>query len=159
MAFFSELGETITETGKEVSQKVKGLTEIAKLNMDVKKKEEFIQKQYREIGKQYYALHKDDEEPFLEEIMLIRETMEEIEQLKAEIAELKGTRICSACGAVIEQDALFCKMCGEKCDSIIDENSAAAEVGNEETLSEEDVETVVEENIEAPETEEMTKQP
>ena len=159
MAFFSDLGETLTETGKEVSQKVKGLTGIAKLNLEVKKKEEFIQKQYREIGRQYYELHKDDEDPFLEEIMLIRETMKEIEQLKSEIAELKGTRICSACGAVIEQDAVFCKMCGEKCDSIVDENPVAAEVENMEGSSEEDIEAVVEENVEEPETEEITEEP
>ena len=49
MDFFSKLGETITETGKDVSQKAKELTELAKLNMSMKKKEEFVQKQYLEI--------------------------------------------------------------------------------------------------------------
>ena len=92
MTFFTKLGETISATGKDVSQKAKELTEIAKLNMDVKTKEDFVVKQYMEIGKQYFELHKDDEEPFFEEIGLIKDALSEIDQLKAEIAELKGKK-------------------------------------------------------------------
>ena len=94
MAFFTNLGETISATGKDVSQKVRDLTGIAKLNLDVKVKEDFVEKQYMEIGKQYFDLHKDDEEPFFEEMKLIQETLKEIEQLKAEIADLKGKKKC-----------------------------------------------------------------
>ena len=71
MDFFNKLGDVITETGKDVSQKVSDLTGIARLNMDVRKREDFVKKQYTEIGKQYYELHKEDEEPFFEEIKLI----------------------------------------------------------------------------------------
>ena len=88
MDFFNKLGDVITETGKDVSQKVSDLTGIARLNMDVRKREDFVKKQYTEIGKQYYELHKEDEEPFFEEIKLIRETLQEIDELKIQIAEI-----------------------------------------------------------------------
>lgn len=110
MDFFSKLGETITETGKDVSQKAKELTELAKLNMSMKKKEEFVQKQYLEIGKQYFALHKDDEEPFFEEISVIKEKLQEILQLELDIAAIKGQKKCPSCGILLEQDSVLQKM-------------------------------------------------
>ena len=118
MAFFTKLGETITETGKDVSQKAKELTELAKLNMSVKKKEEFVQKQYLEIGKQYFDLHKDDEEPFFEEISVIKEKQQEILQLEMEIAAIKGQKKCPNCGILLEQDSIFCRKCGAKYEDI-----------------------------------------
>ena len=142
MTFFTKLGETISATGKDVSQKAKELTEIAKLNMDVKTKEDFVVKQYMEIGKQYFELHKDDEEPFFEEIGLIKDALSEIDQLKAEIAELKGKKKCSQCGAVVEQDSIYCSKCGVKCESIFEEEAVKPmpqEEEVEETIEAEDV--------------------
>lgn len=114
MDFFSKLGDTLSATGKDVSRKAKDLTGLAKLNMDVRTKEEYVLKQYTEIGKQYYEQHKDEAEPAFGEIALIKETMEEIEALKGEIAQLKGLKKCPACGAVMELDAVFCNQCGAK---------------------------------------------
>ena len=122
MDFFSKLGDAICETSKDVSQKVSDLTGIARLNMDIRNREELVRKQYLEIGKKYYELHKQDEEPFLEEITLINETLEEIEQLKAKIADLKGKKTCLSCGAVNEGGAVYCIKCGAKCESIFEED-------------------------------------
>lgn len=122
MDFFNKLGDVISETGKDVSQKMADLTGIARLNMDVRKREDFVKKQYLEIGKQYYDLHKEDGEPFFQEINLIRETLQEIEELKAQIAELKGKKKCSVCGAVNEDEAMYCIKCGAKCESIFEED-------------------------------------
>lgn len=132
MAFFTKLGETISATGKDVSQKAKELTELARMNLDVKAKEDFIEKQYMEIGKQYFELHKEDEEPLFEEIKLISESLMEIERLKSEMAELKGKKKCPACGAVVEQDAIFCNQCGAKCESIFEEETVTSVNENEE---------------------------
>lgn len=142
MAFFTKLGETISATGKDVSQKARELTEIAKLNMDVKAKEDFVTKQYMEIGKQYFELHKGDEEPFFEEIGLIKDSLAEIEQLKSDIAELKGKKKCPECGAVVEQDSAYCSKCGAKCESIYEEEDVTPvrqEEEVEETIEPEDM--------------------
>ncbi|MCI9176427.1 MAG: zinc ribbon domain-containing protein [Lachnospiraceae bacterium] len=145
MTFFTKLGETISATGKDVSQKAKDLTELARLNLDIKAKEDFIEKQYVEIGKQYFALHKEDQEPPFEEINLISETLKEIERLKSEIADLKGKKKCPACGAVVEQDAVFCNQCGTKCESIFEEGAAAPV--NDEADEEIEEDAVKEETI------------
>lgn len=157
MAFFSKLGETITETSKDVSQKAKELTELAKLNMSVKKKEEFVQKQYLEIGKQYFDLHKDDEEPFFEEISVIKEKQQEILQLEMEIAAIKGQKKCPNCGILLEQDSVFCRKCGAKYEDIFvtepeaeegqDACSEAEACAQEATCGTEDAVTEIETEI------------
>ena len=121
MDFFSRLGDAITETGRDVSQKVSEMTGIAKLNMEIRNKEDFVQKQYTQIGKQYYDLHKEDQEPFFEEMKLITETLKDIDKLKVEVAALKGKKCCPSCGAVNESEAVFCIKCGSKCESIFEE--------------------------------------
>ncbi len=123
MDFFNKLGDTISGIGKDVSQNVADLTGIARLNMDIRKREDFVRKQYTEIGKQYYDLHKEDNEPFFEEINLITEALQEIEQLKAQIAELKGKKKCPVCGAVNEGEAMYCMKCGARCESIFEEDA------------------------------------
>lgn len=122
MDFFTKLGETISEAGKDVSRKAKDMTGIAKLNMDMKAKEDYINKQYAAIGKQYYELHKDDEEPLFEEMSLIREAEEEILRMEQELADLKGLKKCPSCGAAMEQEAQFCSKCGAKYESVYEED-------------------------------------
>lgn len=122
MDFFTKLGETISEAGKDVSKKAKDMTGIAKLNMDMKAKEDYINKQYAAIGKQYYELHKDDEEPLFEEMSLIREAEEEILRMEQELADLKGLKKCPSCGAAMEQEAQFCSKCGAKYESVYEED-------------------------------------
>lgn len=121
MDFFSRLGETLTEAGKDVSQKAKDLTGIAKLNMDIKAKEDYMNKQYAAIGKKYYDLHKEDEEPLFEEMALITEAAEEIQRMERELADLKGMKKCPSCDASMEQDAMFCPKCGAKYESVYEE--------------------------------------
>ena len=146
MTFFTKLGETITATGKDVSQKAKELTGIAKLNLDIKAKEDFVERQYMEIGKQYFGLHKEDEEPLFEEIALIRDTLQEIEQLKAEIDDMKGKKKCPSCGATVGQDDAYCNKCGAKCESIFEEET----IIKEETAPEMQEEGVAAEETAAP---------
>lgn len=134
MAFFTKLGETLTETSKDVSQKAKEIADLARLNMDLRKKEDFIQKQYLEIGKKYYELHEEDEDPLFDEIALIQEALQDIQKLEIEIAKRKGRKKCLSCGTLLDQDSMFCKKCGSKCDSILEEdmaeNAEAAPEGN-----------------------------
>lgn len=129
MDFFGKLGETLTETGKDVSQKVTDLTEITKLKMEIRSKEDSVRRQFTEIGKQYYELHKDDAEPLFEEISLINETLQKIEELRGEVAERKGKKICPSCGAPNDAEASFCNKCGAKCETVCEED-----VSTEETV-------------------------
>ena len=139
MDFFSKLGDAITETGRDVSQKVSEMTGIAKLNMEIRSKEDFVQKQYTQIGKQYYEMHKEDQEPFFEEMKLITETLKDIDQLKVEVAGLKGKKCCPSCGAVNESEAVYCIKCGVKCESIFEEEEVEDNGENEIELFRDDI--------------------
>ena len=100
MAFFDKLGETIVNVGKDATQKAKDLSGVAKLNLDIKAKEDYVQRQYTELGRIYYEEHKTESEvDGAEHFELIKEALEEIERMKLEIMELRGTKTCPKCGA------------------------------------------------------------
>lgn len=121
MDFFSKLGETLSEAGRDVSQKAKDLTESTKMNLDIHSKEEYINRQYTLMGKKYFELHENDEEPLFEEIALIREAKEEIARMQEQLAEKKGMKRCPSCQAVMAQDAQFCPSCGKKYETPFEE--------------------------------------
>ncbi len=71
------------------------VSEIAKLKLDIKSKEDYVQKQYEELGRSYYEKHKDEEEcEEAEQFFLIREAVEEIERMKAEVLRIQGSAEC-----------------------------------------------------------------
>ena len=124
MAFFDKLGETIVNVGKDATQKAKDLSGVAKLNLDIKAKEDYVQRQYTELGRIYYEEHKTESEvDGAEHFELIKEALEEIERMKLEIMELRGTKTCSACG--------------EKVSVVVDTDLEAEDVTVEEVSEEE----------------------
>ena len=109
MSFFDKLGETIVNVGKDATQKAKDLSGVAKLNLDIKAKEDYVQRQYTELGRIYYEEHKTESEvDGAEHFELIKEALEEIERMKLEIMELRGTKTCPKCGAELADGAEFC---------------------------------------------------
>lgn len=121
MEFFSKLGETLSEAGRDVSQKAKDLTESTKMNIDIHSKEEYINRQYTSMGKKYFELHENDEEALFEEIALIREAKAEIERMRQQLAEKKGMKKCPSCQVLMPQDAQFCPSCGAKYETPFEE--------------------------------------
>ena len=115
MAIFEDMRDALLSAGKDVSNKAKEVSGIAKLKLDVKSKEDFVEKQYAELGRTYYEQHKEDEEPAeAERFKVIREALEEIDRMKAEILNLQGAAECPNCGARMPQGAAFCSNCGTK---------------------------------------------
>ena len=99
----------------------------------------------------------------------IDQRMEQIEQLRTDINELKirTRRICPSCGKEVEKNAAFCKFCGAACPTQEDEEDAGdviegtAEEVEEEKKSEEAAKEVAEteEDTEAADTAEVTEEP
>ena len=130
MAFFDKLGETIVNVGKDATQKAKDLSGVAKLNLDIKAKEDYVQRQYTELGRIYYEEHKTESEvDGAEHFELIKEALEEIERMKLEIMELRGTELADG--------AEFCSACGEKVSVVVDTDPEAEDVTVEEVSEEE----------------------
>ena len=111
MEFFDKLSESLVSAGKDVSQKAKDVSEIAKLKLDIKSKED-----------SYYEKHKDEEEgEDAEQFFLIREAVEEIERMKAEVLRIQGSAECPKCGAKMPEGAVYCSNCGTKMDDMYEE--------------------------------------
>lgn len=150
MAFFDKLSETLVNASKDVSQKAKDLSGTAKLTMDIHAKEDQVQKMYAQIGKRYFEEHKDDEQAAYEEMAQIKEMLTVIEDMKKELMELKGAKVCPRCGQEVKAEDAYCKSCGAKIEDdeiIVDavvKEAPAQEAASEETISKEATEEVFE---------------
>ena len=150
MAFFDKLSETLVNASKDVSQKAKDLSGVAKLTMDIHTKEDQVQKMYAQIGKLYFEEHKDDDPAVYEQMTQIKEALAVIEDMKKELMELKGAKICPRCGKEIDKEDTYCKSCGAKLEEeeiIVDavvKEAPAEETVSEETMSKETTEEVFE---------------
>lgn len=150
MAFFDKLSETLTNASKDVSQKAKDFSGVAKLTMDIHTKEDQLQKMYAQIGKLYFESHKDDETTDYEQMSQIKDTLATIEDMKKELNELKGTKVCPRCGQEVKMADIYCKSCGAKLEDdeiIVDavvKEAPAEKVDSAETISKETTEEVFE---------------
>ena len=140
MAFFDKLSETLVNASKDVSQKAKDLSGTAKLTMDIHTKEDQVQKMYAQIGKLYFEEHKDDDPAVYEQMTQIKEALAVIEDMKKELMELKGAKVCPRCGQEVKAADAYCKNCGAKMeDEDIVVDAVVKEAPAEETVSEETV--------------------
>lgn len=150
MAFFDKLSETLVNASKDVSQKAKDLSGTAKLTLDIHTKEDQVQKMYAQIGKRYFEEHKDDEQTAYEEMAQIKEMLAVIEDMKKELMELKGVKVCPRCGQEVKAEDVYCKSCGAKIEDdeiIVDavvKEAPAEEAASEENISREAAEEVFE---------------
>ena len=141
MEFFDKLSESLVSAGKDVSQKhldnllwvwscptkegYPGDAYVDVVSWDIYLPEyeaTDYQKQYEELGRSYYEKHKDEEEcEEAEQFFLIREAVEEIERMKAEVLRIQGSAECPKCGAKMPEGAVYCSNCGTKMDDMYEE--------------------------------------
>ena len=145
MAFFDGLGKKFTETVDVVGKKTSDMVEIQKLRSQISSLEKNIDKNYVELGKLMFEKYQngedlsDEAKAYCEEIT---GSAVLIEEYKAEIADIKGLRICPGCGEAAANDVVFCPKCGAKVEDIVVD---AAVVEDEDSFFEEVVEEVKEE--------------
>ncbi len=106
--------DKLNEVGKFISKKAKDGTDLTKLNMELKSKQNFIEKQYISIGRKVYEAERNNDESAFEEVFLIRQSFEEIEQIRSEIRDIKGLIKCPSCGQEISPKVQFCPNCGQE---------------------------------------------
>ena len=164
--FFGNLGQALSKTAKELSGRAEDVYETQRLKNKISAEERQIDKIMADLGKIVYQRYKeevpvDDAQKALCE--QIDQRMEQIEQLRTDINELKirTRRICPSCGKEVEKNAAFCKFCGAACPTQEEEEDAGdtidgtAEEVEEEKKSEESAEEAAE--TEAEETETVTE--
>ena len=142
MAFFEELGKTLTKVGEATVQKTKEVADYTKANAKILEIQNKLDKAYIEVGKKYLELHPvNDEEDMAEVVGAVYEMEDLLKELRKQLQELKGTVKCEVCGLECDSDDVFCRKCGaelKKEEVIIDAEEVAEEV------TEEDFEEVVE---------------
>ena len=139
MNILDGLGETLNSAYNDVSKKAKDASDIAKLSYKIKQKESFVSVQYGAIGKAFFEDHKDDATPAYEGVALINEALQEIEELKEELAKIKGTKKCPGCGAELKGKPAYCSKCGTKIE-YEEEAEAKEEVAEDKPAEEEKTE-------------------
>ena len=92
------------------------LLSVAKLNIRIVERKNCVKTKLQELGELLYATHTGT--PTESEVLFAK--MEEIDALKAEIAELEAAlgrekkTVCETCGAEIREGDAFCRACGDQ---------------------------------------------
>ena len=102
MAFFSDARDL-----------TRSLTESTKLRAWVKEEERQTQENLLELGKQYYALHRDDPEaPLRDLVNTLADSEIRVAQYWELIKEYECLVICEHCGTEMTQGTAVCVECG-----------------------------------------------
>lgn len=113
MAFFDDLGKTLTQAGQAAAKKTKEVADLTKANakiMDIRAK---LDKAYAEVGRKYVELHPvADEDGMKEAVEAVYSLEDRLTVLQNELHDLKGTVRCRKCGAACDADATYCASCG-----------------------------------------------
>lgn len=113
--FLNGIGETLAKKAKELSGQAEGFYDRQKMRGQILLEKRDIDKIRQEIGDVIYRSYKSgaelDEElkALCEEIDLHQER---INNMKTDIADNKGQKICPNCETSIDKDASFCPNCG-----------------------------------------------
>lgn len=117
------VGDATGEIARNVADKTNDLLEVGKLNGQIASNNSAIEELKTRLGDHYWNLYVSGQQLDDDAVVLcttIKEYVEEIENLKAQLADMKAKReaaagqICQACGAHNTLDAVYCKSCGSK---------------------------------------------
>jgi len=136
MGFFDKVGAHLTNATRTVSQNVKNVSDSSSLNREISSHQKNIQLKYAEIGQLFYEKYCEAPEcEFAEQVASIKNSMQEIVKLQAEIQEVKARKaelvpipedppktpaahptamVCTKCGNTYDTTQVFCSVCGEK---------------------------------------------
>ena len=111
-----QAGNVASDAAYGIGKKANELLAVAKLNIKIMELQRTVKQQMQELGELLYATHTGT--PTESEVLFAK--MEEIDALKAEIAELEAAvgreqkTSCETCGAEIQEGDSFCRECGDK---------------------------------------------
>ncbi len=114
--FFGDLGKTITKVTQRAVGKTGSMIESSRINSLIAQEEALLREKEIALGKRYYALIRDGAAAADEESApLVSETGEILDRLldlRKELAEVRGMKVCPACTELVPPDSTFCPKCG-----------------------------------------------
>jgi len=130
MDFFNKLGNKITSGANVVANKTKDFAETTKIGIQISQDEGKVKDLYAELGKIYYKkFAANPGEEFLAAFNEIAAIQLRINEAKAQLQQIKGSKICEVCGAEIPANVAFCGSCGAKVVAPV--NQASSEIASD----------------------------
>lgn len=117
MEYFNKIGEEVGKAFRFITKETGKLVESAKLTYTASDIESQLNKIYAEIGKSFYDACVDQDntpEEFSAEFECIAELKKQLENAKDKISEIKNTKKCPACSALLSDNDTYCRKCGAK---------------------------------------------
>lgn len=113
MGFFDDLGKKVSDVGQKAVEKTQEIAESAHVNSLISQNEGRIKDVYCQIGKLYADKYGDGCDPeFAEMIASVAELERQSVAYRKQLQDIKGIRICEACGAEVTKNSAFCSSCG-----------------------------------------------
>ncbi len=117
MDFFDNAVSMAKEAIDVACKKTGEVVTTQKQKFDVAAEENKRAKDYTKLGELYFEMIKDseiDNTQIKELVETIKEKNERIANLKNQINAAKNKRICPNCSANVDENAIFCSVCGAK---------------------------------------------
>lgn len=117
MATFEEFLNMAKDAAEAAGKKTGDLLDMTKLKMEIARVEKELASTYEGLGRLTYDAKKgaEDTSDLMDTCVAhIDELSEKLAGLQNKLADKKHAVRCAACGSLNEQDAAFCKACGEK---------------------------------------------
>lgn len=117
MTTFEDILNLARDAAQTAGQKTTEIVDTTKLKMEISRAEKELAATYEGLGRLVYDAKKGAED--VSELMdacvvTIDEQTERLAQLRDRLASKKHAVRCPVCGLYNEQDAVYCKSCGEK---------------------------------------------
>lgn len=119
MKFWDDVTKTASDAANYTVKKAGEFTTSAKIKHKLHLAETRLACTYEGIGRLYYnaVMHGEKNTEAISSLMAdVAEINIEIDECKAQLADVKSKRICPACGAAVPADSAFCGKCGAKVD-------------------------------------------
>lgn len=116
MDFFNDIGHKVKKAVNKAAKKTEDIAELTKKKLSLKAEEDRLDSIYAQIGKLRYAELRagEDKTDAIENLLFeADDCMDRIKALRASIAKQKKIKLCFSCGAELEENDLFCSVCGQ----------------------------------------------
>ena len=117
MDFFDEILDKAKVAFDVAVKTTEDVAQTGKKKFNIASLESKLSKDYKALGEAFYDFKKKgelDNEAVDALILAIDDKKAEIEAIKEEIRKAKSNRVCANCGADIDDDIIFCPICGQK---------------------------------------------
>lgn len=129
--------QRIKDGAGKVTDRAQNAVEIGRLNTQISNIERELGLYFQRMGEVFFDGYRSKDMSQAEKEMLeLAKTcdllVEERDEIRVKIAELKNEKLCGACGKAVTDDAVYCQYCGHK----LTRNKPAAKADASETKAE-----------------------